>query len=318
MTGEADRKNYATVGSKRKLTLSEKEAVAKEKKPDEEHGEHTSMLHLPDFVDLRIKDHKETIKLFIAECCGTFFLVEIGCAAVAVSVYLNLMSGSWQVGVCWLLGAALGIYISAAVSGAHLNPAVSISFALVRNEDFPWMRVPIYIAAQFTGAFIAAGFNYAIYTKAIARFELKYDITRGAPGSALSASAFGDYWSLSPFMANAFQAVFIEAFGTAMLTFVIFSCTSPKNNGVPSTLAAGLIAVTIGLMNTLLGPMTGPSINPARDLGPKLFCAMAGWGVVAFTDWWVYIIGPCIGGPIGAAVADFVVYPVKGPLNFKK
>jgi len=318
MTGEADRRNYATVGSKRKLTVSEKDAVVKDKKPDEEHGEHTSMLHIPEFVDLRMKDHKETIKLFIAECCGTFFLVELGCAAVAVSLYLNKMSGSWQVGVVWLLGAALGIYISAAVSGAHLNPAVSISFALVRNEDFPWMRVPIYIAAQFTGAFWAAVINYCIYTKAIAEFELQNNITRGAPGSALSASAFGDYWSLSPFMANAFQAVFIEAFGTAMLTFVIFSCTSPKNNAVPSTLAAALIAVTIGLMNTLLGPMTGPSINPARDLGPKLFCAMAGWRVEAFTDWWVYIIGPCIGGPIGAAVADFIVYPVKGPLTFKK
>merc|ERR1712029_579743 len=152
------------------------------------------------------------------------------------------------------------------------------------------------VCAQMLGAFLAAAVNYAIYRKAIVDFEEKEDIGRGTKGCVRSACGFGDFWSESKFMSNIFQAVFIEIFATAVLTFVIFACTNEGNTAVPNGSAGTLIALTIGVLNTLFGPMTGPSINPARDLGPKLFCFFAGWGFYALTDLPVYIIGPFIGG----------------------
>jgi glycerol uptake facilitator protein len=113
--------------------------------------------------------------------------------------------------------------------------------------------------------------------------------------------------SLSSGVAGSLHAIFIEAFGTAFLTFVIFAVTNPKNN-VPASAMAPLVGTAIGMMVALLGFLTGAGINPARDLGPRIVTSLAGWGAAAFTDVWVYLIGPLIGGPIGAYLADRVVH----------
>lgn len=126
----------------------------------------------------------------VAEVFGTATLVQIGCGANCVATYLGGVSGMWQVGVVWTLGAILGIYASAAQSGGHLNPAVTLSFALVRPDDFSIMQVIPYWVAQLMGAMIAAFINSILFTTAIQNFEANLE------GDSLleSAKAFGDYW----------------------------------------------------------------------------------------------------------------------------
>eukprot|EP00542_Grammatophora_oceanica_P019276 CAMPEP_0194031242 /NCGR_PEP_ID=MMETSP0009_2-20130614/4459_1 /TAXON_ID=210454 /ORGANISM="Grammatophora oceanica, Strain CCMP 410" /LENGTH=173 /DNA_ID=CAMNT_0038671339 /DNA_START=1 /DNA_END=522 /DNA_ORIENTATION=- len=169
-------------------------------------------------------------------------------------------------------------------------------------------KVPLYWAAQLLGGILAGGINLLIFTAAIADFEEQQGLTRGHSSSIKSAAAFGDYWSLSPGVAGPFHAVFIEAFGTAFLTFVIFAITHPKNESVASSAVAPMVGTAIGVMIALLGSLTGAGINPARDLGPRIVTSMAGWGSAAFTNFGAYIVGPLIGGPIGAFIADYILF----------
>lgn len=132
------------------------------------------------------------IKALVAEFFGTATLVQVGCGANCVAILLGKMSGMWQVAAIWTLGAILGIYISAAQSGGHLNPAVSLSFALVRPADFPIQSVLPYWIAQLLGAFVAGLINLLLFTTVIGTFEEGLDLEDGE--TLESASAFGNYW----------------------------------------------------------------------------------------------------------------------------
>jgi MIP family channel proteins len=209
----------------------------------------------------------------------------------------------WQIAVIWILAATLGIYASGAISGGHLNPAVTLSFALARPSVFSFGKVVPYWIAQIFGGFIATIVNLCIFVQAVSLFEKKQGIVRGTPESIGSAAAFSDYWSLSDYVASGFHAFFLEALGTAFLVFIVFMATHPKNS-VPSGAVAPCVGVAIGCMVTLLGPLTNAGINPARDLGPRIALSFAGWGMASFKNWWVYSVGPLIGGPIGAFLVE--------------
>jgi glycerol uptake facilitator protein len=238
-----------------------------------------------------------------AELIGTAILVQVGCGANCLAIYLGVLDGMWQAAIVWILGATLGLYSSAALSGGHLNPAVTLSFAVVRPADFPYANVLPYWAAQLAGAFLGALTNLIVYHEAILSYEAKNGIVRGAQASIQSAAAFGDYWSLSKYVTSGWHAFLLEAFGTAFLVFCIFMLTNKKNS-VPSAAVPPLVAIAIGSMVVLLGPMTGAGINPARDMGPRLATLVAGWRTAAFANWIVYFTAPLMGGPIGALIAD--------------
>lgn len=130
---------------------------------------------------------------------------------------------------------------------------------------------------------------------------------RGSAESVLSASTFGEYWSLSSWK-TAFLA---EAFGTAILAFVIFALTNPRNETTSknSLLVPPLIGSTVGALISFIAPLTQVGFNPARDFGPRIAAALAGWGRgIAFQGWWVYVLAPLVGAPLGAMVADKVLY----------
>lgn len=243
----------------------------------------------------------------IAELFGTCTLVQIGCGGICAGLYMGALNDVMDVAFLWLLGATLAIYATASTSGAHLNPAVSFAFAIVRPDDFSWSKLIPYWAAQLAGGLLAGALNLMVFGTAIKNYEKEHGLVRGEPDSIKSASAFGDYWSLSAGVGGGLHAVVIEAFGTAFLTFVIFSATNPKNN-VPSAAIAPIVGTGIGMMIALLGTLTGAGINPARDLGPRLVTNMAGWGRAAMTNWGAYIFGPLIGGPLGAFLADKVLF----------
>jgi glycerol uptake facilitator protein len=249
----------------------------------------------------------------VGEFVGTFLLVFFGCGSVCAAVTTGATVGVFQVAIVWGLGIATAIYLTAALSEAHLNPAVTISLAAWGR--FPAKRVPGYIAAQMTGAFVSAATLYVIFGGALAAFEANQGIVRGDVGSEASAMVFGEYYpnpggkplsTSNPITMPMWRAFATETIGTAVLLLVIFGTTDPNNRDRPLILTAATIGLTVTMLICLLGPLTMACFNPARDLGPRLFSALAGWKSVPFTangtGWLtVYIVAPILGGLLGGA-----------------
>lgn len=251
---------------------------------------------------------------FVGEFAGTFLLVFFGCGSVCAAVLTGAQVGVFQVAIVWGLGIATAIYLTGALSGAHLNPAVTISMAVWSN--FPGRRVLSYIATQLAGAFVAAAVLFYIFGDAIGTYEGSNGIVRGAEGSEASAMIFGEYYPSPggrPFTAEARKrmttprAFTAEVVGTAVLLLVIFCATDERNKNRPQILTAASIGLTVTLLISLLGPLTMACFNPARDFAPRVFSSLAGWGRIPFqaNGWgWltVYIIAPVLGGLLGGAL----------------
>lgn len=262
------------------------------------------------------------MKSCTGEVIGTFLLVLFGTGAVASAVLTGALTGLWQVAVVWGFGVTIAIYVSAAASGAHLNPAVTLAFALLRPSEFPRERVLPYWGAQLLGAVLAGAVILAVFGPFIGRFEAENNITRGAEGSEASAMVFGEYFPNPAIfgtggdadaLMSPLHAVAIEAFGTAILVLVIFALTDPRNRVTPGAMTPLLIGFTVAVLISLFAPLTQAGWNPARDFGPRFIAFLAGWGDVAIpgprAGFWVYIVGPLFGGPLGAAFYDVVLRP---------
>ena len=190
-----------------------------------------------------------------------------------------------------------------------MNPSITIALALLRG--FSWLKVPTYIIAQVLGAVSAAGLNYILFADSITAFETSNNIVRGTLGSIQSASAFGEYWSTSTKVSTAFLT---EAYGTAMLAFVIFALTNSKNETTSKHpfLIPPMIGLCVAGLISVIAPITQCGLNPARDFGPRIITMLTGWGSsIAMKGWWLYVIAPIVGAPIGAFIADKVLYADK-------
>lgn len=257
----------------------------------------------------------------IGEFIGTFLLVFFGCGSVCAAVLTGAQTGIFQVAIVWGIGIATAIYLTGSLSGAHLNPAVTVAMGVF--GAFPKSRIFPYIATQLVAAFVSSAVLFLIFHDAILVYEAKNHILRGSDGSEASAMIFGEYFPnpggapltddkralMSPL--SAFGA---EVMGTAILLLVIFACTDPRNGSRPQILNALTIGLTITLLISLLGPLTMACFNPARDLGPRLFSSLAGWGTVPFTvnGWgWltVYIVAPVMGGLLGGWIYTSFLKP---------
>jgi glycerol uptake facilitator protein len=251
---------------------------------------------------------------FTGEFFGTFLLVFFGCGSVCAAVLTGAQVGVFQVAIVWGLGIATAIYLTGALSGAHLNPAVTVCLAVW--SAFPMRRVGPYVVAQLLGAFAAAGVLYVVFGDALALFESTNHLVRGQAGSEASAMVFGEFFPnpggqpltvevrtrMSP--SAAFAA---EVIGTAILLLVICCVTDERNAARPQILAATTIGLTVTLLISLLGPLTMACFNPARDLAPRLFSCLAGWGALPFSvnghGWLtVYILAPLLGGVAGGGL----------------
>lgn len=258
---------------------------------------------------------------FAGEFIGTFILVFFGCGSVAAAVLTGAQVGIFQVAIVWGIGIATAIYLTGSISGAHLNPAVTI--ALATWGKFPWRNVGRYVLAQFVGAFVASAAIYVVFHGTLASFESANHITRGGPGSEASAMIFGEYFPNpggKPFTDEVRARVghgaafFIEVLGTAILMLVIMGTTDERNRTRPQALTAVTIGLTVTILISLLGPLTMAAFNPARDLAPRLFSSFAGWGAVPFTangmGWLtVYIAAPILGAIAGAGLYRVFLSP---------
>ena len=260
-----------------------------------------------------------------AEVLGTFILIFFGCGAVHVAVTLNGLSGTWQVASVWGFGVALAVYAVGSISGAHINPAITVALACFGG--FPKERVLPYIGSQLLGAFAAAAVLFTIFCGTIETYEEENDIVRGEPGSEVTAAMYGEYFPNPTVDLHGAGdgarlqnlgtpgAAFAEIIGTAILAFCVFAFTDPRNRGGPSAiLAPFFIGMTVASLISVLGPMTQACLNPARDFGPRLFASLAGWGGYAFTGQVgalsiviVYALAPVIGAILGAFVYTNVI-----------
>jgi glycerol uptake facilitator protein len=248
----------------------------------------------------------------IAEYVGTFVLVFFGVGAVNAAVATGAQAGLWQVAVVWAVGVSLGIYASASMSGAHLNPAITVAAAIY--EGFSWLRIVPYAIAQTAGAATASLVLYSMFSEAIVEFERKRGLLRGGPGSELSAMVFGEYFPNPSIFGTAeeawrvvgpLSAFLAEMIGTAMLAFLICVLTRDRNAARPS---AGMTPLCIGLsvaaIISVIAPLTQAGLNPARDFGPRLVSYFLGWGEIAIPGprggWLsVYIVAPILGASVG-------------------
>ena len=244
---------------------------------------------------------RSLVRELAAECLGTFLLIAFGVGSVAQMVLSHHSLGTTlSVNVSWGLAVTLGAYASAGVSGAHLNPAVSLAFAVFR--DFPLRKVVPYAIAQMLGAFLASAVVFLTYREALTAFD-------GGLRAVSGETATAGIWATYPQPYLSLAGGFIDqVVGTALLLMGLFALVDARNAKIPPYLvpvAAGLLVLTIG---ATFGMNSGYAINPARDFGPRLFTAVAGWGGDVFRAgngwWWVPLVAPPVGALLGAFVYD--------------
>ncbi|MCY1266453.1 Glycerol uptake facilitator protein [compost metagenome] len=244
----------------------------------------------------------------LAEFVGTALLIFFGTGCVAALVVGGADLGLWEISLIWGLAVSLAVYVSAGISGAHLNPAVSVALCLFGGFDR--RKLPAYILAQLTGAFLSAALVYWLYSNFFFAYEQSHHIVRGSQASLALASVFSTY--PNPLLSVG-QAFVVETVITGILLTVIMALTD-DGNGLPrGPLAPLLIGFLVAVIGGSMGPLTGFAMNPARDLGPKLMTYLAGWGDIALTGgrdipyFLVPLTAPLLGACLGAAAYRWLI-----------
>lgn len=270
---------------------------------------------------------------FVAEFIGTFILIFFGCGAVHAAVIFGAQSGLWQVAIVWGVAIMLAVYSIGGISGGHINPAITIMMMVW--DGFDKKKVGPYIAAQFCGAFAAAAILFLLFSPKLAAVEELKQVTRGQPGSEITASCYGEFFPApgglaagdEPYSAEEHEklkatvphyvAFIAEVVGTALLALLVFACSDPRNEGSPMHNNSPIfVGLTVSVLISVLAPLTQACFNPARDFAPRLFSAIAGWGQVALplgSDWgWltVYILAPILGALIGGGIYKKLLRPI--------
>ncbi|WP_438279583.1 MIP/aquaporin family protein [Pseudomonas alabamensis] len=238
----------------------------------------------------------------LAEFLGTALLIFFGTGCVAAMKVAGAGFGLWEISIVWGIGVSMGIYLTAGISGAHLNPAVSIALWLFAG--FERRKVPFYILAQMLGAFCSAALVYTLYSNLFFDFEQSHGMVRGSVESLELASIFSTYPNAA---LGVGQAFLVEVVITAILMGVIMALTDDNNGLRRGPMAPLLIGLLIAVIGSAMGPLTGFAMNPARDFGPKLMTFLAGWGEVSLTGgrdipyFLIPIVAPILGACLGAA-----------------
>jgi glycerol uptake facilitator protein len=268
---------------------------------------------------------------YSAEFLGTFVLIMFGDGVVAMVVAALNQSGRGEtlfitqadwllIATGWGFAVALAVYVAGGISSAHLNPAVTLALAVFRG--FEWRKVPGYMASQVLGAFVAAAVLYLNYKQAINSFEAANDVSRGDPNSVVTYSIFATF--PAPYYSNVAGPFLDELIGTALLVGIILALVDEYNVAPRVNLGPFLVGIVVFAIGLSFGANSGYAINPARDLGPRLFAWIQGWGDIAVPGnygnvdgyMWIPIVAPLVGGLVGALIYDFFIHNVlvaRGP-----
>ncbi|AOW90659.1 aquaporin [Streptomyces olivaceus] len=246
-----------------------------------------------------------------AEFAGTMILILFGCGVVAQVVAGGALTDPQgglgdhdSIAWAWGLGVTLGVYVAARLSGAHINPAVTV--ALAAFKGFPWRKVLPYTLAQTLGAFVAALLVRWNYTEALAKADPGHTLKTQFVFSTLPANG---NTALPVHEWGAFRD---QVIGTAILLLLIMALTDLLNDPPKANLAPFVIGLVVVAIGMAFGTNAGYAINPARDFGPRLASFLTGYGG-AWRDqygnfyFWVPIVGPLIGGLLGAGLYKVLI-----------
>jgi glycerol uptake facilitator protein len=251
---------------------------------------------------------------FIGEVFGTFILILLGDGVVAnvgLAPRLAAPAYNWNtITLGWAFAVIVAVYVSAGVSGAHINPAVTLTLAVKRG--FPWGKVVPYIIAQIIGAFLGALGVYLIYRDGLAAAGMP-NVWCTGPGSVFGQAFWGGTAPAgttgTPY--SLVTASIAEFFGTMVLIWGVLASGDSKNMGLMHNLGPFLVGFTVLAVGLSLGGPSGYSINPARDFGPRLFGTLVGTQGLFNGIYWLIppFLIPAIAGPVGAFVYDWLVTP---------
>uniref|UniRef100_A0A8C9NJ66 Aquaporin-3 n=1 Tax=Serinus canaria TaxID=9135 RepID=A0A8C9NJ66_SERCA len=189
------------------------------------------------------------------------------------------------------------------IAGAHMNPAFSLAMCLI--EQFPWWKFPIFVVVQILGSFISAGAVYILYYDAIWHHS---NGTLTVSGPQETASIFATYPADFVSVANGFLD---QVIGTGVLIVVVMGIMDPRNKPVPKGLEPVVVALLVLSIEVSMGANCGCPLNPARDIGPRLFTYLAGWGPEVFSRgngwWWVPLVAPLLGAAVGTYLYQLFV-----------
>ena len=264
---------------------------------------HVAMKRADRVIESEIRMKSTLTAEMLAEFLGTLVLILFGNGVVAMVVLFGhgvpgevVNGGHTNITLAWGLAVTMGIYVAGKTSGAHLNPAVTVTLAAYRG--FPWAKVIPYSIAQIAGAFLGAAIVFWNYHPAFLKADPGLDHTAGV------------FTTFPAFTGQPMAGLLDQIIGTALLMLMIFAITDERNQPPANLgpLMVGLIVVVIGMA---FGGMHGYAINPARDFGPRLLTVVAGFKNNGLTDgsyvFWVPIVGPLVGGLIGGFTYDALI-----------
>ncbi|MCZ0988006.1 MIP/aquaporin family protein [Streptomyces diastatochromogenes] len=263
----------------------------------------------------------------MAEFLGTFVLISFGCGVVATAVAalpgsgraatpttIFLAAGDWLlITFGWAFAVCFGVYVAGGVSGAHLNPAVTLAMAIRRG--FAWTKVLPFMLSQVVGAFAGAALVYLVYHNAISAYD------QAATGPKVNGRTNATFSIFATFPAAYFHGgvwgpLIDQIVGTAFLLMLIAALIDLRNQAVKANLGPLLVGFVVAAIGMSYGANAGYAINPARDFGPRLLTYAAGWQSYAFPGsvsgvysgyWWIPIVGPLVGGTIGILIYDLFI-----------
>lgn len=242
---------------------------------------------------------------FVAELVGTFLLVVIGDGVIASYIVARKSLDLFAACLAFGVGAMVACFASARISGAHINPAASVAFAL--DGRLKWRLVPVYLMAQYLGGFLAALVLYVNYYEAISALD---GGQRSAIGSASSTGAIFATYPAS--YVTAWGALLDQVIGTALLLFSLSAVTDKSNHGLPDKHQPLVVAFVIGMTCVAFSANCGAIFNPARDLAPRLVTALFGypsvWAPLGGTYWLLAgVVGPHVGAILGVFAYKFTI-----------
>lgn len=235
-----------------------------------------------------------------AEFAGTMILILFGCGVVAqVNTTVDGSAGSYDsIAWSWGFGVMLGVYVAGRISGAHINPAVTIAFAVY--DGFPWRKVMPFIVAQTLGAIVAALIVRVTYADQIRAVDPTLTETQGI-------------FSTFPADGVSIQTAFLDqVVGTAILVFVLMALVHPRNKAPMANMAPFMIGIIVVGIGMAWGSNAGYAINPARDFGPRLVSWITGYDTAWVTAdgtpyWWLPIVAPIVGAVVGGGLFKLLI-----------
>ncbi|XP_019662406.2 aquaporin-7 isoform X1 [Ailuropoda melanoleuca] len=240
---------------------------------------------------------KEMVREFLAEFISTYVMMVFGLGSVAHMVLGGKFGSFLGVNLGFGFGVTMGVHMAGNISGAHMNAALTFTNCALGHMS--WKKFPVYVLGQFLGSFLAAATIYCLFYSAIIEFSGGH-LT--VTGPLATASIFATYL---PDHSTLWRGFLDEVLVTGMLQLCLFAITDKENNPALQGTQALVIGILIIVIGVSLGMNTGYAMNPSRDLPPRFFTYIAGWGVQVFRArdwWWVPVVAPFLGAYLGGII----------------